>query len=146
MSYLAELDDTVIGDGDPWRISMLQGVGGGAAEGPTQQLSMAPGELTGTFVPMAGAVGIAAFCRVGSAAVMEQAIADLCDLWVPSDRVRTSPVQLWLTVPGRGVIWVEGFPVQMATTRLLADPESGAADVVLTFKKTHPAERPGAGS
>lgn len=140
LSYQVEQGGHLIGDGDPWVITRLDGLGD--VENPTNTAprSLASGSSSGAHVAAAGTITFtAAPAKNSTAAEIEADVAELEAAWT-IEGVEWQPRELHLLAPGRGHVYVVGWPHTVKVTRSYV--AGGVVSVVCGFVKTEVAVTP----
>lgn len=131
--YLVEFEGILIGGGDPWWVTVLDGLGAVTNTGDRQPHTFAASTASGIHVARPGGIVFTAIAGLNDPAAMEEALAELEDAWTITTPRRT-PMVLHLLVPHRGHVSVRGWPDQLVPTRVFA--AGGVASVVCTFSRT----------
>jgi len=136
--YQAELNAHLIGDGQPWVITRIDGIGDVEVPANTAPRSLATGHASGIHMTAPGGIVFTAkTVDTTTPAEMEEAIADLRAAWA-IDTPSYEPMELHLLAPFHGHLYVVGWPNTVKVTRDYAG--GGNATAVCAFLKTEPAE------
>lgn len=135
--YMAEIGGVLFGDGDPWTVRTIDGLGEVVNRIPRSDLQLADGDATGFVTQAPGAVTIEAIAGSDSVTDMEDAIEEARDAWAVTGAARWSTVQLHI-LKGDRHIYVVGHPEHFAPTYIYAG--GAVSGFVATFSKSVPTE------
>lgn len=137
-TYQAELEGYLLGDGQPWIIQRIDGLGDVSTTSNTAPRSLGTGLASGLHMALPGGIVFSArTVDTTTAAEMEEAIADLQAAWTIATPTET-PLELHLLAPYHGHLYVVGWPDTVKVTRDYAG--GGIATAVCAFVKTEVAQ------